>query len=124
MAWGSSARPSPDPAAVIQRYIFITSIQSLYSLHLTSQGKGKKYRLGEIYEDDSKCPPVDYKCKRIRGMRNLDWEQMGSGNFFEGMYINIFLCIHVYDGLKVVPLYRRVVTTALKYLMTIMFSPW
>ena len=33
-------------------------------------------------------------------------------------------CIHVCDGLKVVPLYRRAVTTALKYLMTIMFSPW
>ena len=95
MAWGSSARLSPGPAAVIQRYIFITSIQSLYLLHLTSQGKGKKYRLGEIYEDDSKCPPVDYKCKRIRGMRNLDWEQMGSGNFFEGMYI-IFLKSHVF----------------------------
>ena len=100
MAWGSSARPSPGPAAVIQRYIFITSIQSLHLLHLTSQGKGKKYRLGEIYEDDSKCPPVDYKCKRIRGMRNLDWEQMGSGNFFEGMYIiflksSVFMCMMV-----------------------------
>ena len=55
--------------------------ESLYLLHLTSQGKGKRYRLGEIFEDDSKCPPVDYKCKRIRGMRNLDWEQMESGNF-------------------------------------------
>ena len=69
--------------------------KSLHLLHLTSQGKGKKYRLGEIYEDDSKCPPVDYKCKRIRGMRNLDWEQMGSGNFFEGMYI-IFFKSHVF----------------------------
>ena len=58
-----------------------TKLVFIASNNLPSQGKGKRYRLGEIFEDDSKCPPVDYKCKRIRGMRNLDWEQMESGNF-------------------------------------------
>ena len=60
---------------------FYTKLVFIASNNLSSQGKGKRYRLGEIFEDDSKCPPVDYKCKRIRGMRNLDWEQMESGNF-------------------------------------------
>ena len=33
------------------------------------------------------CPPVDYKCKKIRN-RNADWEKLASGNSFQG------ICMH------------------------------
>ena len=30
------------------------------------------------------CPPVDFKCKKVRGERNLDWVKLDSGNSFQG----------------------------------------
>ena len=49
------------------------------------QDNGKRYRNGEIYIDNSECPPVSYKCRRPAPRRNLVWEQMGNGNSFQGM---------------------------------------
>ena len=113
----------------------IPDIHFIFSSIIQFKGNGKRYRLGDIYEDDSQCPPVDYKCKRIRVGRKLEWVEIESENSFEGrqiiiksptpslwIFYNIFIFFYLYK--KVAPLYRRVVTTALKYLMTIMFSPW
>ena len=52
---------------------------------LSFQGNGKRYIKNDIYEDDSACPPVDYKCKKVRGARDLDWIKLESGNSFQGI---------------------------------------
>ena len=67
----------------------IPDIHFIFSSIIQFKGNGKRYRLGEIYEDDSQCPPVDYKCKKIRVGRKLEWVQIESENYFEGKQIII-----------------------------------